>query len=183
MIIGYARVSREDQDLGRQVKALQEAGCHKIYEDKISGAKANRPNLDLLLSEVKSGDVIVVQKLDRLGRSLRHLMDLVMSFKDKGVGFRSLTEGFDTTTSAGELIFHIIGAIAQFERTLISERTKNALAFKKSVGVRLGRPDKDFSDDITRLKMLQDTGINRHQIMSTMGISKTKYYDLKSKIE
>lgn len=139
---GYARVSTLDQDLGRQIQALQQAGCEKIYSDKVSGKKVKRPQLDALLDDLQAGDVVVIQKLDRLGRSLSHLIELVKTFDAKGVDFISLTDNFNTTTSQGRLIFNIMGSIAEFERDLISERTKNGLAYVKSQGRVLGRPDK-----------------------------------------
>lgn len=136
---GYARVSTDGQELGRQIDALQRSGCDVIYTDVISGTKKSRPELDKMLSDLQPGDVVVIQKLDRLGRSMMHLLQLVETFKAKQVQFISLSEAFDTTTPAGSMMFALLGAFAQFERDLISERTKNALKFKKSIGVKLGR--------------------------------------------
>lgn len=181
MIIGYARVSREEQDLGRQIKALQDAGCQQIYTDKISGAKDKRPQLDAMLSALGEGDVVVVQKLDRLGRSLRHLIDMVMKFKERGVGFRVVDGSMDTTTPQGTLVFHIIGAIAEFERELIRERTKDALAFKRSQGVRLGRPEKQEPELEFKFKQLDIAGFDREGICRTLDIKQWKYYALKNK--
>lgn len=180
MIIGYARVSREDQDLGRQVKALQDSGCEKIFEDKISGAKAKRPQLDALLSSLGAGDVVVVQKLDRLGRSLIDLINLVNVFKAKGVGFKSLTDSIDTTSAHGMMVFHMMGAMAEFEREMIRERTRDALAFKKSQGVVLGRPVKVETELKAEFGRLKKQGMDRDAIKSQLSISQYKYYSLNS---
>lgn len=139
MKIGYARVSTNDQDLGRQVAALKKAGCKTIYQEHISGIMRVRPELDKLKSQLRAGDVVVIQKLDRLGRSLPHLIELIEYFKNVNVGFVSLSDNFDTTTSQGKLLFNIIGAIAEFERDLISERTKDGLRHAKSKGIKLGK--------------------------------------------
>lgn len=178
MIIGYARVSTEDQDLGRQVSALEGAGCQKIYMDKISGSKQSRPELDLMFNNLQPGDVVVVQKLDRLGRSLKHLIGIIEDFKKKGVGFRVIDGSIDTTTPQGELVFHIIGAIAQFERALIQGRTKDALAYKKSIGVQLGRPKVDNSSLKSEFDRLVANGMQREEIRKKMNLSMYKYYNL-----
>lgn len=143
MLIGYARVSTIDQNLDLQIDALKQAGCDKIFQDEgVSGAKASRPGLEKLLKRLKQGDVLIVWKLDRLGRSLSHLIDLISHFEDRGVGFTSLSDGIDTTTPIGKLFFHISGAFGEYERNLISERTKAGMAAAKARGVRLGRPPK-----------------------------------------
>ncbi|MCK5746950.1 MAG: recombinase family protein, partial [Oricola sp.] len=121
-LIGYARVSTTDQKLEPQVDALKAAGCETVFEDVISGAKADRPGLNDALAFLRKGDTLVVWKLDRLGRSMKHLVETVTNLGDRGVGFRSLTEGVDTTTTGGTLVFHLFGALAQFERDLIIER-------------------------------------------------------------
>ncbi len=139
MKIGYARVSTLDQDLGRQVAALKKAGCKLIFEEHISGASRNRPELERMFGKVRAGDTVVIQKLDRLGRSLQHLIELVEYFKKSKIGFVSLSDNFDTTSSQGKLLFNIMGAIAEFERDLISERTKDGLRHAKSKGIRLGK--------------------------------------------
>lgn len=178
MIIGYARVSTLDQDLGNQEKTLKERGCEKIYSEKISGGKRERPELDKMLGELKKGDVVVVQKLDRLGRSLSHLMEMVSFFKERGIGFRVLDGSMDTTTPQGSLVFHIMGAIAEFERGLISERTKDALAYKKSIGVQLGRRLVIDKEKMGVLDGLRRGGKKREEIMEEMGITHYKYYQL-----
>lgn len=178
MIIGYARVSTLDQDLGNQEKTLKERGCERIYSEKISGGKRDRPELDKMLRELKRGDVVLVQKLDRLGRSLSHLMEMVNFFKEQGIGFRVLDGSMDTTTPQGSLVFHIMGAIAEFERGLISERTKDALAYKKSIGVKLGRRFVVDREKMGVLEGLKKEGKGRLEIMGEMGITHYKYYQL-----
>ncbi len=140
MILGYARVSTDDQNLDAQTDALTAAGAERIYADKISGSRKKRPELDRLLDQLRSGDVVVVTKYDRLARSLRDLLDIVEAIKDAGGGFRSLAEDIDTTTPAGRLVFHVFASIAQFERERISERTREGLQAARSRGRVGGRP-------------------------------------------
>ncbi|SEN79773.1 Site-specific DNA recombinase [Roseovarius tolerans] len=140
MIIGYARVSTDNQNLDAQTDALKVAGAERIFSDKISGSIRKRPELDKLLDQLRPGDVIVVTKYDRLARSLRDLLDLVKTIKDRGAGFRSLAEDIDTTTPAGRLVFHVFASIAQFERERIAERTKEGLQAAKARGRVGGRP-------------------------------------------
>ncbi len=140
MILGYARVSTEDQNLDAQLDALKGAGAQRIFSDKISGSLRKRPELDRLLDQLREGDVIVVTKYDRLARSLRDLLDIVEVIKARGAGFRSLAEDIDTTTPAGRLIFHVFASIAQFERERISERTKEGLEAARKRGRVGGRP-------------------------------------------
>ncbi len=140
MRIGYARVSTEDQKLCLQHDALQAAGCEKIFDEKASGTGAHLPAREHLLEYARPGDVVVVFKLDRLGRSLRDLIDVVNVLGRRGVGLLSLRESIDTTTAAGKLTFHVFGALAQFETELIRERTHAGLTAARDRGVRLGRP-------------------------------------------
>lgn len=140
MIVGYARVSTEEQNLDLQLDALNAAGCERIYKDKVSGAKADRPELNLLLQHVRPGDVVVIWKLDRLGRSLSHLISTVSEFEKRGVGFKSLQDNFDSTTPTGKLTFHMIGAFAEFERDLGRSRTLAGLASARARGRVGGRP-------------------------------------------
>ena len=142
MDIGYARVSTGEQTLDLQLDALQVAGCGKVYEETASGAKAERPVLEEVLSYVRKGDTLVVWRLDRLGRSLQHLIDVVAALAERGIGFKSLTEQIDTTTPGGKLIFHVFGALAEFERDLIRERTHAGLAAARARGRLGGRPRK-----------------------------------------
>ncbi len=140
MLIGYARVSTLEQDPDLQVRALKAAGCAKIFEERASGAKSERPQLTAALSHLREGDTLCVWRLDRLGRNMRHLIETVETLKDQGVEFRSLTEGIDTTTIGGELVFGIFSAFAQFERNLIRERTMAGLSAARVRGRAVGHP-------------------------------------------
>ena len=140
MIIGYARVSTDDQSLDGQLDALKVAGAERIFADKITGTARSRPELDRLLDQLRQGDVITVTKYDRLARSLRDLLDIVDAIQARGAGFRSLAEDIDTTTPAGRLVFHVFASIAQFERERISERTREGLEAARKRGRVGGRP-------------------------------------------
>jgi DNA invertase Pin-like site-specific DNA recombinase len=140
MIIGYARVSTDDQNLDAQTDALTAAGAGKLFADKISGSKRDRPELDRMLDQLRDGDVVTVTKYDRLARSLKDLLEIVESIGGRGAGFRSLAEDIDTTTPAGRLVFHVFASIAQFERERISERTREGLAAARKRGRIGGRP-------------------------------------------
>src|SRR5215218_7886263 len=147
MDIGYARVSTGEQTLDLQRDALTKAGCDRVFEETASGAKADRPVLAELLAYIRKGDTLVVWRLDRLGRSLPHLIETVTTLAARGVGFKSLTESIDTTSPGGKLIFHIFGALAEFERDLIRERTRAGLTAARSRGRTGGRPKvKAFTD-------------------------------------
>lgn len=156
MIIGYARVSTDDQNLDAQTDALKAAGAERIFSDKISGAKRDRPELVALLDQLRPGDVVVVAKYDRLARSLRDLLDLVEMIKDRGAGFRSLAEDIDTTTPAGRLVFHVFASIAQFERERIAERTKEGLQAAKARGRIGGRPPALTTDQKAEVRRMRD---------------------------
>jgi DNA invertase Pin-like site-specific DNA recombinase len=140
MRIGYARVSTQDQNLDLQKDALKQAGCEKIIEDKTSGKVMQRSGLDQLRDILRPGDVLVVWRLDRLGRSLKHLIELLTELEQAGIGFHSLQEAIDTTTPGGKLVFHIFGALAEFERNLIRDRTQAGLAAARARGRKGGRP-------------------------------------------
>lgn len=140
MKIGYARVSTKDQSLYLQVDALKKAGCKKIYSEHISGAKSDRPKLQEMITHLREGDSVIVWKLDRLGRSLRDLVNLVSQFQESGIGFLSLQDHIDTTTPTGKLTFHIFAALAEFERDIISSRTKAGLEAARARGRKGGRP-------------------------------------------
>ena len=140
MIFGYARVSTDDQNLDAQTDALKAAGAGKLFADKISGSKRERPELDRMLDQLRDGDVVTVTKCDRLARSLKDLLEIVETIRAHGAGFRSLAEDIDTTTPAGRLTFHIFASIAQFERERISERTREGLASARKRGRIGGRP-------------------------------------------
>lgn len=145
MKIGYARVSTKSQDTELQIEALKAAGCEKIYEEQVSGSVTKRPELDNCLKSLRSGDELIVWKLDRLGRSLQHLLSVINSLEDKDIGFNSLTESIDTKTTGGKLIFHIFGSLAEFERGLICERVNAGLAIAKKNG-RIGGRKPALSD-------------------------------------
>src|SRR6266487_5286613 len=140
MLIGYARVSKTEQHLELQLDALNIAGCEQIFTDKITGSKTERKGLEEALSHLRKGDTLVVWRLDRLGRSLKHLIDTLKGFHEKGIEFKSLTENTDTSTPTGMLMFHLIGALAEFERNLIRERTNTALEAARARGHFGGRP-------------------------------------------
>jgi DNA invertase Pin-like site-specific DNA recombinase len=140
MLIGYARVSTFEQTLDLQQDALTKAGCEQTFTDTISGSVAERPGLQNALLYLREGDTLVVWRLDRLGRSLKHLIDTITTLHERDIGFRSLTENIDTTTSSGKLIFHVFGALAEFERDLIRERTQAGLAAARARGRHGGRP-------------------------------------------
>jgi DNA invertase Pin-like site-specific DNA recombinase len=155
MIIGYARVSTEDQHLDAQITALKEAGAERIFSDKISGSKRARPDLDKMLDQLRQGDVVLVTKYDRLARSLTDLLDIVAQIEGAEAGFRSLAEDIDTTTPAGRLIFHVFASIAQFERERIRERTMEGLDAARKKGRIGGRPpalSADQKAEVLRLK-------------------------------
>lgn len=151
MQIGYTRVSTDEQNSNLQIDALKGAGCDQVFQDEgISGATHKRPGLDEALGTLQSGDVLTVWKLDRLGRSLHHLIILIEELAARGIGFRSLSESIGTTTAGGKLVFHIFGALAEFERSLIAERTKAGLQAAKKRGKRLGRPPRLTEYQISR---------------------------------
>jgi DNA invertase Pin-like site-specific DNA recombinase len=156
-LIGYARISTDDQSVALQEDALNKAGCVKIFTDRASGAKASRPELDKMLDQLRPGDVVVVWRLDRLGRSLKNLIDLVEDLASKGVGFRSLTEDISTTTPNGKLIFRIFASLAEFEKDLIRERTMAGLDAARARGRVGGRPSVMNPKKIATARKLYDT--------------------------
>src|SRR5512135_3439809 len=157
MLIGYARVSTADQTLDLQKDALEKAGCTKIFTDTASGAKGERTGLDEALNYVRAGDTIVVWRLDRLGRSLKHLIETITGLNDRKIGFKSITENIDTTTSGGKLIFHIFGALAEFERDIIRERTQAGLNAARARGRKGGRPKKLTLKTVEQAKTLYNS--------------------------
>src|SRR3712207_158456 len=171
--IGYARVSTTDQTLDLQLDALKKAGCIKIFTDTASGAKAERKGLHEALTYVRENDVLVVWRLDRLGRSLRDLIDLISQLEKRRIGFKSLTENIDTTTSGGKLIFHIFGALAEFERNLIRERTNAGLQAARSRGTKGGRPKALIGKKIEMArKLYEDKSSSIEEICKTLGVSR-----------
>ena len=177
MQIGYARVSTEDQNLDLQNDALKQAGCDKIIEEKASGAKTDRAGLDEALSFLRKGDTLVVWKLDRLGRSLQHLIQVVNQLREKGIYFRSIQESLDTSSSGGKLIFHIFGALAEFERDVIRDRTMAGLAAARARGRVGGRP-KIMTDKKVRLAktLLADHTNTIDDVCQTLGVSRATLY-------
>jgi DNA invertase Pin-like site-specific DNA recombinase len=162
MLIGYARVSTIDQNLDMQIKALEAAGCEKIFAEKITGTKADRPEYNKLKEYARSGlDTIVVYKLDRLGRSLRNLIDEMRLFEIREIGFKSIQENIDTNTSGGKLFFHIFASIAEFEKDIIKERTLSGLAAARSRGRLGGRPPKLNANQIEMVKKLYHDKSNK----------------------
>jgi len=173
MRIGYARVSTEEQNEDAQLDALNAACCEKLYIEKCSGKSKNRPELDRMIDSLRKGDIVVVQRLDRLGRSLKDLIELLDGFKQQGVLFISLNENIDTTTAIGELAFHLIGSIAQFERRLISERTKAGLDAARARGRKGGRKAKLTPSDIKKAKaMLNDPQMTKAEVAEHFGVSR-----------
>jgi DNA invertase Pin-like site-specific DNA recombinase len=159
MLIGYARVSTDEQNLDPQLDALRLAGCQKVFCDEgISGAATERRELNRALRTLAAGDVLVVWKLDRLGRSLSHLIQVMTRLEAEDIGFRSLSEAIDTTTASGRLLFHIMGAIAEFERSLISERTRAGMAAAKARGQHLGREPKISDAELEWAKRTLELG-------------------------
>lgn len=156
MIIGYARVSTDEQSLDAQKDALEAAGAKRTYADTMSGTKRSRPKLDAMLEHLREGDVVVVTKYDRLARSLRDLLDIIEVIKERGVGFRSLAEDIDTTTPAGRLIFHVFASVAQFERERIAERTKEGLQAARRRGRVGGRPSALSVSQAAEVRRMRD---------------------------
>ena len=177
MQIGYARVSTQDQDLSLQLDALEHAGCEKIFTEKASGAQRDRPELTAALTYIRPGDTLVVWKLDRLARSLRQLIDTVDTLNSKKIGLRSLTESIDTTTSGGKLIFHIFGALAEFERAVIRERTNAGFASARARGRLGGRPPALKATDIIAAKaLLRDPNITVEEAAKQLRVAPSTLY-------
>ena len=180
MLVGYARVSTHEQTLALQQDALQQAGCERVFTDTISGTKWTAPErvgLTEALTFMRPGDTLVVWKLDRLGRSLQHLIETMTLLQERGIGFRSLTEQIDTTSSGGKLIFHVFGALAEFEHDLIRERTQAGLQAARARGRQGGRPRRL---DAKKLKLLHalhaDKSNSVADILRTLQISKSTFY-------
>lgn len=177
MIIGYARVSTLDQNEQLQTDALTKAGSERVFIDHASGAKAHRPELDRLLDVIRDGDTLVVWKLDRLGRSVQNLVDLMSLLQSRGVGFRSLTENMDTTTPGGVLVFNVFAAMAQFERDLIRERTNAGLQDSRARGRKGGRPSKLSEKDRARIRELYQGGtLTVQEIARQYGVARNTIY-------
>jgi DNA invertase Pin-like site-specific DNA recombinase len=175
--VGYARVSTLDQDPALQLDALTAAGCGKVFEDRASGARTDRPGLQKALDYAREGDVLIVWKLDRLGRSLPHLIETVSALEKRAVGFRSLTEAIDTTTPGGRLVFHLFGALGQFERDLIRERTRAGLAAAEARGRKGGRKPVITADKLKRAREIIEKGLTVREAAVRLKVGKTALYD------
>ena len=174
---GYARVSTGDQDARLQHDALEAAGCYKVFTDTASGALASRPELGKLLDQLRPGDTLVVWRLDRLGRSIRHLIDQLTELQERGIEFRSLQENIDTGSSGGRLVFHIFASLAEFERDLISERTHAGLEAARARGRVGGRPPLLSGDKLrTARKLYEQQDMTVAQIGEVLGVSRTTEY-------
>src|SRR5436189_906054 len=180
MLVGYARVSTQEQTLDLQKDALEKIGCSKIFTDVISGAKAERKGLDEALSYVREGDTLVVWRLDRLGRSLKHLIDTITKLNNRKIGFKSMQENIDTTTSGGKLVFHIFGALAEFERDIIRERTNAGLQAARARGRLGGRPKEKNLNTPKKVAMAQSLYDNKNntidEICKTLSVKRATLY-------
>src|SRR6266852_7483247 len=180
MLIGYARVSTQEQTLDLQKDALEKIGCIKIFSDVVSGAKTERKGLQEALEYVREGDSLVVWRLDRLGRSLKHLIETITKLNNRKIGFKSITENIDTTTSGGKLVFHIFGALAEFERDIIRERTQAGLQAARARGRVGGRPKARTLDTAKKIAMAQslydDKNNTIDEICKTLNISRATLY-------
>jgi DNA invertase Pin-like site-specific DNA recombinase len=180
MAFGYARVSTASQDEALQLDALEQAGCDRVFTDQASGATSNRPALDELLGMVRRGDTLVIWRLDRLGRSLRHLLEVVGDLEQRGVALRSLTESIDTSSPAGRLVFHTFGALAEFERDLIRERTKAGLAAARARGRVGGRPTVWTPEKREQARRMLEAGKDVSTIAKVLGVSRASVYRSRS---
>lgn len=174
--IGYARVSTDDQNLNLQRDALRDAGCEPVFEDQVFGMAVRRPSLEQALAHLKAGDNLVVWRLDRLGRTLPHLIEMIRQIGEKGAGFRSLTESIDTTTAGGQLYFHMMGALAEFERALIVERTRAGMKAAKARGIEVGRKPALTSAQISHARQLVDQGESPASVARSMKVGRSTLY-------
>jgi DNA invertase Pin-like site-specific DNA recombinase len=177
MLIGYARVSTDDQDLALQRAALKQAGCRRLYEEKVSGARRDRSQLARLLDQVREGDVVVVYRLDRLARSTRDLLEIAEQLRDAGAGLRSLGEPWaDTASPAGRMVLTVFAGIAEFERALIHERTGNGRAAAMRRGVRFGRPAKLAAEQIALARRLLEEGTSAGEVARMFKVHRATLY-------
>jgi len=176
MLVGYARVSTQDQNLELQTEALQKAGCKKIFEDRMSGSRAERPGLAQARDNLRAGDTLVVWKLDRLGRSVKHLVDLVGELQKQGVQFRSLIDSIDTGTASGRFFFHVMASLAEMERELIVERTRAGLEVARQLGRKGGRKRQMTDSKIKSAKKLLASGVRPRDVATNLGVSVPTLY-------
>ena len=171
MLIGYARVSTQDQNLDLQIDALTKAGCKKVFDDKVSGSRAERPGLAKALEMLREGDTLVVWKLDRLGRSVKNLVDLVGKLYRQGVQFKSLTDAIDTGTPSGRFFFHVMTSLAEMERELTIERTRAGLEVARQLGRKGGRKRQMTDSKIASAKKLLTNGVPPRDVAKNLGVS------------
>lgn len=180
MKIGYARVSTKDQNLDLQIEALEKAGCEKIYQEKISGATKHRPELDNMISNLRNDDEVYVWRLDRLGRSLKHIIDLVLSLNEKGVVIKGISDGVDTSTMSGRLFLNIMASLAEYERELIRERTNAGLQSARARGRTGGRPKGFTKETISKLIIMRSVYLDYtkkpEEIYKALGLTRATYY-------
>ncbi|MBN7310353.1 recombinase family protein [Mycobacteroides abscessus] len=177
MLIGYARVSTVEQSVGLQLDALQSAGVERTFVDEgVSGSVSSRPELDKCMEVLRSGDTLVVWRLDRLARSLKNLLELVESLSSKGIHLRSLTESIDTSSASGRLVLSVFGALAEFERSLIIERTQAGLAAARSRGARIGRPAAMSAGQVEQAKTLVGVGHRVGDVARSLGVGRSTLY-------
>jgi DNA invertase Pin-like site-specific DNA recombinase len=171
MLIGYARVSTQDQNLDLQIDALTKAGCKKVFDDKVSGSRVERPGLAKALEMLREGDTLVVWKLDRLGRSVKNLVDLVGELHKQGVQFKSLTDAIDTGTPSGRFFFHVMASLAEMERELTIERTRVGLEVARQLGRKGGRKRQMTDSKIASAKKLLTSGVPPRDVAKNLGVS------------
>lgn len=180
MKIGYARVSTKDQNVDLQIEALKKVGCEKIYHEKISGATKNRPELDKMLEQFRQGDELYVWRLDRLGRSLKHIIDLVLGLNDKGVIIKGISDGVDTSTSSGRLFLNIMASLSEYERELIRERTNAGLQSARARGRTGGRPKGFTKETVSKLLIMRsvyrDYSKTPEEIYKALGLTRATFY-------
>jgi DNA invertase Pin-like site-specific DNA recombinase len=176
MLIGYARISTQDQNLDLQLDALRQAGCERIFEDRLSGSRADRPGLEKVWDVLRSGDTFVVWKLDRMGRSVKHLIDQISRLQAMNVQFRSLTDAIDTATPSGRFFFHVMASLAEMERELIVERTQAGLAAARRQGKVGGRKRLMTDGKIEAAKTLLKNGIPAKEVAKNLGVSVPTLY-------
>ncbi|MCL6486674.1 MAG: recombinase family protein [Janthinobacterium lividum] len=176
MLIGYARVSTQDQNLDLQIDALTKAGCKKVFDDKISGSRAERPGLSKVLEMLREGDTLVVWKLDRLGRSVKNLVDLVGELHKQDIQFKSLTDAIDTGTPSGRFFFHVMASLAEMERELTVERTRAGLEVARQLGRKGGRKRQMTDSKIESAKKLLANGVPPRDVAKNLGVSVPTLY-------
>ena len=175
-LVGYARVSTHEQNLALQLDALKQAGCDRVHKDVGSGSLKHRPELDACMDYLRAGDTLVVWRLDRLGRGLKHLIEAIEQLHAREIGFRSLTEAIDTTTNAGMLQFHIFGALAEFEKEIIRERTRAGLAAARARGRLSGRPSLVTAEKLAAAQTMRAQKHTMAEISTALGISRATLY-------